>query len=97
MSGGHFNYDQFKINQIAEDIALLILTNNSTEVDEYGNKIGRNYPPEVIDTFIEAVLVLKTAYAYAHCIDYLVSADTGPDTFLQHLNNELKKVGNGKN
>lgn len=94
MSGGHFNYDQYKIRQIVEDIKLLVLTNDSTEKDSYGDPIGRNYPPEVIAKFVEAAIILKSAFAYVHCIDYLVCGDTGPDTFTQHLNSELKKIRN---
>ena len=93
MSGGHFSYDQYKISQIIEDIKVLVLTNDSTEPDGYGDPIGRNYPPEVIEKFVEAVIVLKSAFAYVHCIDYLVCGDTGPDTFIQHLNGELGKIG----
>jgi hypothetical protein len=96
MSGGHFNYDQYKITQLVEDIKVLILTNNSQEKDQWGDPMGRNYPPEVIEKFVEAVLILKTAFAYAHCIDYLVCGDTGPDSFLQHLERELKGIENDK-
>ena len=96
MSGGHFNYDQYKISQIIEDIKVLVLTNDSTEVDSFGDPMGRNYPPEVIEKFVEAVIVLKSAFAYVHCIDYLVCGDTGPDTFLQHLDNELGRIDNGQ-
>ena len=40
MSGGHFNYDQYKIEQIADDIEQTILSNNTNKVDQYGDRIG---------------------------------------------------------
>lgn len=90
MSGGHFNYDQYKIGQIADDIQLLIDTNGSTERNGYGDRIGRGYPEEVVDRFREAVKVLRTAQVYAQRIDWLVSGDDGPESFLRRLEEELK-------
>lgn len=92
MSGGHFNYDQYRISQIADDIQLLIDTNNSQENNAYGDPIGMNYPPEVIDKFREAVIVLRTAQIYTQRIDWLVSGDDGVKSFLGRLEHELKGV-----
>ena len=36
MSGGHFNYDQYKIGYIADEVEQLIITNGSEEKDEWG-------------------------------------------------------------
>lgn len=92
MSGGHFGYEQYKIGQIADDIQLLIDTNASTEKNSYGDAIGRNYPPEVVDKFREAVKVLRMAHVYAQRIDWLVSDDDGPNSFLARLEEDLKNV-----
>ncbi len=44
MSGGHFNYEQFHIEQIADEVLSLITNNNSKEIDPIWNQpIGRNY------------------------------------------------------
>lgn len=92
MSGGHFGYEQYKIGQIADDIQLLIDTNLSTEKNSYGDTIGRNYPPEVVDKFREAVKVLRMAHVYAQRIDWLVSDDDGPNSFLVRLEEDLKSA-----
>lgn len=92
MSGGHFNYNQHRIGQIADDIQLLIDTNDSTERNHYGDPIGRGYPREVVDRFREAVKLLRTAQVYAQRIDWLVSGDDGPESFLRRLEEELKDV-----
>lgn len=90
MSGGHFNYDQYKIGYIADEIEQLIADNDSQELDEWGCCKGRNYPAEVIARFREAIPVLRMAEAYAHEIDWLVCCDTGDDSFLRRLKEKLK-------
>ena len=89
MSGGHFNYDQYKIDQIADDIQLLIDTNDSTEHDQYGDPLGRRYSPEIIQQFRDAIVALRRAQVYAQRIDWLVSGDDGPDSFVERLAEEL--------
>ena len=92
MSGGHFDYQQYRIGQIADDIQLLIDNNDSMERNEWGDPRGRNYPEEVLDKFREAVKVLRTAQVYAQRIDYLVCGDDGEESFLKRLEKELKDV-----
>jgi len=89
MSGGHFNYDQYKIGQIADDIQLLIDTNDSTERDSYGDPLGRRYSPEIIQQFRDAIRALRRAHIYAQRIDWLVSGDDGPGSFVERLAEEL--------
>jgi hypothetical protein len=37
MSGGHFQYKQWEIGNIADEVEQLILTNDSEEKDEWGD------------------------------------------------------------
>jgi hypothetical protein len=92
MSGGHFDYGQYQISTIAETVESLILKNDSNEVGDYGETIGRHYTPETIEEFKKAVALLKVAYTYAQRIDWLVSGDDGEDTFHQRLKNDLEKL-----
>lgn len=80
MSGGHFEYQQHRLRDIADTIDSLIL-NNKVE-DEYGYK--RDYSPEVLEKFKKASTLLKKAYDMAHEIDWLVSGDTDEDAFLEN-------------
>ena len=89
MSGGHFNYDQYKIGQIADDIQLLIDNNDSTERDSYGDPLGRRYSPEITQHFRDAIVALRRAQVYAQRIDWLVSGDYGPDSFVERLAEDL--------
>jgi hypothetical protein len=92
MSGGHFDYQQYRIGQIADDIQLLIDNNDSTETNEWGDRLGRGYPPEVIEHFKEAVVLLRKGQIYAQRIDWLVSGDDGENSFLRRLEEELQEV-----
>lgn len=89
MSGGEFNYEQHAISRIADDINRLIVSNNSTATNEWGDVEGNHYPPEIIAEFDTAVTLLRTAFVYAQRIDYLVSGDDGQDSFLSRLAEEL--------
>ena len=46
MSGGHFDYVQYKLEDVAEEIQRIVDNNTSQEVDEWGQLIGRNYSDE---------------------------------------------------
>lgn len=92
MSGGYFNYSQHYLLDMAEDIGGEILTNDSTEKNEWGDPIGRQYSPETIAEFEKAVKALKLAYVYAHRIDWLLSGDDGEDSFHKRLQAQLKEA-----
>ena len=92
MSGGHFDYNQYKIDQIACDIEQMIIDNDSTELNEFGYTKGYNFSPETIEKFKEGLDILKLAYVYAQRIDWLVSGDDNEDSFHSRLNEELKKL-----
>lgn len=92
MSGRHFNYTQHCLLDIADDIGSEILTNDSTEKNEWGSDIGRHYSPETIAEFEKAVKALKLAYVYAQRIDWLLSGDDGEDSFHKRLQAQLKEL-----
>jgi hypothetical protein len=89
MSGGHFNYTQWNIEQIADEVEQLILDNDSNDLDEYGYTKGTHFSPETIIEFKTALETLRKAYVYAQRIDWLVSADDGEDSFHNRLKGEL--------
>jgi hypothetical protein len=94
MSGGYFDYNQYKIYQIAEELEDVILKNGkkrehreSWETENY-----YEYPPEVIEVFKEGLFILKAAHIYAHRIDWLLSGDDGEESFLERLESDLSKL-----
>ena len=100
MSGGHFDYYQYHIREIAESI--------QEELDKQGQAIPKSslrygysdqeqlfyekYSPKVQERFIEAVKALKTAYVYAQRIDWFLSGNDGEESFLKRLENELNEL-----
>lgn len=92
MSGGHFDYQQYNIERIAEEVEQLIITNDSTEKDEFGYDKGLHYTRETIEEFKIGLEHLRKAAIYAQRIDWLVSGDDGEDAFHDRLQKELKKV-----
>jgi len=89
MSGGHFQYEQYKIGYIADSIEETILSNDSEEKDECGYDLSRHYSPETILKFREAVATLRKAQRMAHRIDWLESGDDGEDTFNRRWREEI--------
>lgn len=104
MSGGHFNYKQFQINEIASDIQKE-LDNQGKEkskedlytMGDYYEKypeerFNQTYPIEIQEEFKRAVMALKLAAIYAHRIDWFLSGDDGEDRFLSRLKDDIEKL-----
>ena len=81
MSGGQFNYEQFRISNIEDGIERLIKTNNRDD--------GFHFNDEVIEKFTEALEYLRIARIMANRIDWLVSGDDSEETFFERLNEEV--------
>jgi hypothetical protein len=108
MSGGAFNYDQYKIGYIADEIEQLIRKNGKEKTKEEmkdegwrdpdwyekypEDKFHCKYPDEVIEKFKEGLEILRKAEVYAQRIDWLLSGDDGEESFLRRLNDDLKKL-----
>lgn len=92
MSGGHFDYKQWEISNIADEVEQLILTNGSEEKDEWGDRKGCNFSPETIEEFKKGLVLLRQAYVYAQRIDWLVCGDDGENSFHSRLKFELEKL-----
>jgi len=75
MSGGHFDYQQFRLNDIA------------TEIDEL---IARNeYPKDITEKFKQTSRKLKKAASMVQRIDYLVCGDDGEESFRERWEEEV--------
>ena len=98
MSGGHFDYYQYKITEIADSIQELIDTNGIAPLQTEMQKLRdeepyfRNYPPEIIEEFKKTVRLLREGFIRVKRIDYLVSGDDGEDTFVESLREQLSEL-----
>jgi uncharacterized protein YqgV (UPF0045/DUF77 family) len=81
MSGGHFDYIQYKLHGVVDQIQELIDNNNIK--DEWG--YANNYSEETLDKFREAIEIINKAHNMIHRIDYLVSGDDGEETFNEKM------------
>jgi hypothetical protein len=82
MSGGHFEYKQYSISDIADEIENVIALNDD---------IDHPYTPATIEQFEKAVKALRVAKIYAHRVDWLLSCDDGQEQFHQRLKQELNQ------
>jgi hypothetical protein len=108
MSGGAFNYDQYKIGYIVDQIEEVINSNGREKTEEeLKQEAWRNpdwykkypedlfhykYPDKVIKEMKEGVEVLKRAQIYAQRIDWLLSGDDGEESFLRRLEEDLNNL-----
>lgn len=83
MSGGHFDYAQYRLGDIADEIDNLIRDNNS----EY-----RQYSEETLSKFRKSAWMLRVATVYVQRIDWLVSADDSEETFHARLIEDLENI-----
>lgn len=101
MSGGTFDYYQYKLHEISEIIESEILKSGREKTeDEIKNEIKYQYisqpdkfyptlPDEVLEKFKHAYKLIKETEIYIHRIDWLLSGDDRNETFLERLKNDL--------
>ena len=80
MSGGHFDYNQHRMVDIADSIR--------SAIDKYGD----DFSSEAVNKMKEGVRLIQQAYVYAHRIDWLISGDDGDKEFLARLAEDLAKL-----
>ena len=104
MSGGHFNYKQYWIKDIADSIEL--------ELDRQGQEKPRNelyydkehydkYPEDMFyptysiivqEKMKEAIKQLRIAAIYTQRIDWFLSGDDSEESFIERLGEELENI-----
>ena len=84
MSGGYFDYKQYEIDRIADQVEQLIIMNDENEY--------YRYPSRVVDEFRKGQDLLRRAAVYAQRIDWLVSGDDGAERFLERLAEDLEEL-----
>lgn len=95
MSGGNFDYDQYRISNIADSIQSELDKMGSIREDYYpgdNSHYHHVYPADIVDKFKEAIKLLRTAAIYAHRIDYLICGDDSEETFRKRLSEDLEKL-----
>ena len=104
MSGGHFDYDQYKINSIVDIIEQELnqmgtlkpkedlLGRDKFYKDYPEEKYYQTHPHEVVEKIKEGLKVLKLAAIYAQRIDWFLSGDDGDESFIRRLQDDIEKM-----
>ena len=107
MSGGHWDYIQYRFTDIAEDIEKLIEQNCKEKTEEELNDTAwrggwyekypednfhTEYPEEVIEEFKKGLEIIKQAQVYIQRLVWLLSVDYGEENFLERLKDYLTKL-----
>jgi hypothetical protein len=106
MSGGHWDYIQYRFTDVAEDIKAIIeksgkeksveelkeeFWKDSEWYDKYPqDKYHHQYSDAVLAEFKRGADIIAKAQIYMQRIDWLLSGDDGEDSFLRRLADELK-------
>ena len=99
MSGGHFDYAQNRIYDIAESIQDELNKQGKINPDfhdlPFEEEFHFTHSTDVQQIMQDAIQALKIAKIYAQRIDWYLSGDDGEESFKQRLNEELKPFNNG--
>lgn len=93
MSGGHFDYKNYVMRDIAEEICRII--KNNRVVNEYGTCYDFN--ADTIAKFEWVADKLKLLDTLTHRIDWLVSGDDGEEQFAKHWRADGGPIVHSKN
>lgn len=102
MSGGAFEYSQYKIRDIHEHIQNeLDKQGQEKEVQFWEKEYYEKYPEQrfeevyredVQQIFKDGIEALKKAEIYAQRIDWFLSGDDGEDSLVSRLKSDLDKL-----
>lgn len=93
MSGGHFSYNQYRIEDIVDELELLIKHNKKKiEYPDGCSEYGYKFLKSTIKEFKKGLKILKNAQVYTQRIDYLVCGDDGEESFHKRLKEELDNI-----
>jgi hypothetical protein len=88
MSGGKFDYLQFQIMDVAEQLGELIESTENSTPGQWNYEFSK----ETLDKFKECYTMLSVGGKMLHRIDWLVSGDDGEESFHRRLEEDLKNL-----
>lgn len=96
MSGGTFNYHEMHVEGMADYVRRTYLKHKSREWVEFVQtqkcKWFKPYSKETLKVLKKAYKVLRIAYIYAKCIDYLEAGDYGEEDFKENLDYKIGEL-----
>ena len=104
MSGGAFDYIQYRVRDAVDTIAEEIHDNEKPPVenpdnewdkyinDEFFANGGKRYTDETIAEFKNGIEAIEKAVVYMQRIDWLLSGDDSEESFHQRLKEDLAEL-----
>lgn len=104
MSGGRFDYLQYRFSEISDYIERELerqgkekhsneLWGSKEHYEQYPNeKLYDTYSEDIQEKFREGIKAIKIAQIYAQRIDWYLSGDDGDESFLKRLAEDLEKL-----
>ena len=92
MSGGAFDYIQYRFDEIVDRIEEEIKSNTVKPEYWWGEWNGQVYSDETIAEFKKAIEIVNKARVYVHRVDWLLSGDDGEESFHKGLAEDLAKL-----
>lgn len=108
MSGGHWDYLQYRLTDVVEDIDRLVEKNGQPKTEEElkderwhddewyekypEEKFHHKYSDDVIRNFKVAAAIVATAQIYMQRMDWLLSGDDGSESFVRRLDEDLSEL-----
>lgn len=95
MSGGAFDYNQYHIQNMVEEIEDRLSNMGKTIKPDYYygfEETYSTYPKDIVRLMEEAVYALKRAYIYAQRVDWYLSGDDDEESFQERLSEELEAL-----
>lgn len=105
MSGGHWEYLQYRLEDVSSDILKMVEKNGQPKSAEElkeerwnddawyekypKEKYHYKYPDEVIEEFKKGAEIIKLAQTYMQRMDWLLSGDDGEESFLKRLKSDI--------
>lgn len=112
MSGGHWDYLQYRFTDVAEDVKKLIEKNGKEKTERElaedswrdpewyekypEDKFHYKYSDEIIEKFKEGLKHIELAHIYMQRLDWLLSGDDSDESFISRLEEDLKKLEDGR-
>ena len=81
MSGGTFDYKQFMLSEIAEEIERAVYHNDDPPGDSCDEPGGMHLRPATLSRMALAAATCRLAQAMATRVDWLMAGADGEDTF----------------
>lgn len=89
MSGGHFDYNCFRISQFADDLLHEIEINDDESVGDFGYRRGRGFRAGTISRIKKCHSIIERSGKLAREVEWLYSGDHGEESFCRLVDDIL--------